>query len=357
MSRFLDPSLSLLAPYVPGEQPRDEALIKLNTNENPYEPGPAVQKALAGASNLRRYPDPEARELVRAVAAFENVDPAQVAVGNGSDELLAFAFMAFCPEEKTVCFPELTYGFYPVFAGLMGARYREIPLRGDFTIDPEDYAGMGGMVVLANPNAPTGIALGLSQIRQLLDSNPDDLVLVDEAYVDFGGESAVPLLAEYDNLLVVKTLSKSRSLAGARIGYAVGSPEVIADLNRIKFSFNPYNLDRLAIALGTAAMEDDAYFRETCAKVVATRERFRKALEARGFKVLPSSTNFVLASLPGTTGGRLAEALRERGILVRYLSPPSIRDYVRITIGTDGEMEAFLKAADSLPDPDAANPR
>lgn len=353
MSRFLDPRLAALAPYVPGEQPRDEALIKLNTNENPYEPGPAVQKALAGAINLRRYPDPEARELVRAVAAFEGVDPAQVAVGNGSDELLAFAFMAFCPEGKTVSFPALTYGFYPVFAGLVGTRHREIPLRGDFSIDPEDYAGSGGMVVLANPNAPTGIALGLDRIRRLLESNPDDLVLVDEAYVDFGGQSAVPLLGEYDNLLVVKTLSKSRSLAGARIGYAVGSADLIADLNRIKFSFNPYNLDRLAIALGTAAMEDEAYFRETCAKVVATRENFRQALEARGFTVLPSSANFVLAALPGYTGSRLAEALRARGILVRYLSPPIIRDYVRITIGTDGEMEAFLKAADSLPAADA----
>ena len=349
MSRFLNSRLQTLAPYVPGEQPRDETLVKLNTNENPYEPGPAVRKALGEAASLRRYPDPEARELVRAIAAFENVEPEQVAVGNGSDELLAFAFMAFCPEGKTVSFPALTYGFYPVFAGLVGTRYREIPLRADFTVDPEDYAGSGGMVALANPNAPTGIALDLAGIRRLAETNPDDLVLIDEAYVDFGGESAVPLLEEYDNLLVVKTLSKSRSLAGARIGYAVGSPELVADLNRIKFSFNPYNLDRLAIALGTAAMEDEAYFRETCARVVATRERFREALEARGFTVLPSSANFLLASLPGFTGSRLAEALRARGILVRYLSPPVIRDYVRITIGTDEEMEAFLKAADSLP--------
>ena len=349
MSRFLNPRLETLAPYVPGEQPREETLIKLNTNENPYEPGPAVRQALADVANLRHYPDPEARELAGAIAAFEKVEPGQVAVGNGSDELLAFAFMAFCPEGKIVRFPELTYGFYPVFAGLVGSRYRQLPLRGDFTVNPEDYAGGGGMVVLANPNAPTGIDLGLRGIRRLLETNPEDLVLIDEAYVDFGGESAVPLLAEYDNLLVVKTLSKSRSLAGARIGYAVGSPELIADLNRIKFSFNPYNLDRLAIAAGTAAMEDEAYFRETCAKVAATRTWFREALETRGFTVLPSSANFVLAALPGYTGSRLAEALRAQGILVRYLGPPAIRDYVRITIGTDEEMEAFLKAADSLP--------
>lgn len=353
MSRFLDPRLESLDPYVPGEQPRGEALVKLNTNENPYEPGPAVLAVLEGPQNLRRYPDPEARELVLAAAAFEGVDPSQVAVGNGSDELLAFAFMAFCPPDKTVCFPEITYGFYPVFAGLVGSRFREIPLRADFSVDPADYKDLPGMVVLANPNAPTGMDMGLSGIRRILEQNPDNVVIVDEAYVDFGGESAVPLLAAHDNLLIVKTLSKSRSLAGARIGYALGGRELIADLSRVRFSFNPYNLDRLAIRLGAASLEDTETFRRNCAKVQETRTWFRAALEQRGYRVLPSQANFLLCARPGMEGARLAEALRGQGILVRFLGHPILRAFVRVTIGTDDEMKAFLAAEDALPPPEA----
>ena len=344
MSRFLSTRFRAVEPYVPGEQPQDQQYIKLNTNECPYPPSPRVVEAVSGAEvqKLRLYSDPEARDLVRAIARRYGVREEQVFVGNGSDEVLAFAFQAYGGPEHTIRFPALSYGFYPVFAQLFGVKAEAVPLRPDFSIDPADYIGCGRNIVLANPNAPTGLALPLEQMERIVASNPDHIVLVDEAYVDFGGESCVPLLKKYDNLLVVQTCSKSRALAGARLGFALAGPEIIADLNRIKFSFNPYNLNRLTILAGTAAMEDEDYFRSCTARVRATRSRVTEALRTMGFTVLDSRANFVFARPSALSGRAYCAALRERGVLVRRWDTPLIADWVRITVGSEEEMEQFL---------------
>jgi histidinol-phosphate aminotransferase len=361
MSRFFSNQLGSLSPYTPGEQPQVKGLIKLNTNENPYGPGPEVARAIKeqSADRLRLYPDPACGELISAIQEYYGLSAGQVMVGNGSDELLGFAFMAFCDEDWEIRFPEISYGFYPVFANVFKTNFDAVPLKENLTIDPADYYNSQGTVVLANPNAPTGIGLSRTQIEGILQNNPDNLVIIDEAYVDFGGETCIPLIADYDNLLVIQTFSKSRSLAGCRVGFALGNPEIINDLNRIKFSFNPYNLDSLSIQIAAAAMKDRTYFEATCQEIMNTREWFSDQMTARGFTVLPSQANFVFVKcspeerLPGgksdlIDGKGYFEALRQKNILVRYFEKPKIQDYVRITIGTKGEMEELLAATDAI---------
>lgn len=344
MSRFFSQRYHAMQPYVPGEQPQDMQYIKLNTNESPYPPSPKVLEAVnhTEVEQLRLYSDPEAKLLIQEIAKQYQVAPEQVFVGNGSDEVLAFSFFGFCDREREICYPDITYGFYPVFAELCGLLVHEIPLREDFTIDVQDYCDCGKNVVIANPNAPTGLSLSLDEIEQILRTNPDHLVIVDEAYVDFGGTSCVPLLFKYDNLLVVQTFSKSRSLAGARLGFALSSREIIEDLNKIKFSFNPYNINRLSLAAGRAAMSDTDYFKACTSEIIRTREKTEDSLRELGFDVLPSSTNFVFARHPELSGADYYQKLRESGILVRHFDKERIRDFVRITIGTPEQMEQFL---------------
>ncbi len=346
MSRFLSPRHRTLTAYTPGEQPR-EKLIKLNTNESPYPPSPAALRALSpeAVARLRLYSDIPARDLCAAIGEFYGVDPAWVLPGNGSDEILAFAFQAF--GEAGVSFPDITYGFYPVWAQLYGLRTAVHPVGADFSIDPDDYRG-GGLIVLANPNAPTGIALPLEKIEGLVRANPDSVVLIDEAYVDFGAASAVPLVSRYENLMVVQTFSKSRSLAGARLGFAAAQPPLIADLNRIRCAFNPYNVGTPAQLMGAAAMRDRAYFDKTRTAIMETREWTRAALGALGFSVLPSSANFLLARLDGADGEALQRALRGRGILVRRFDLPRIRNDLRISVGTPEDMRALINALEGI---------
>ncbi len=344
MKEFWSGRIRDLTPYTPGEQPRERKFIKLNTNENPYPPSPRVIEAIcAGADDtLRLYPDPEARALREAAADYYGLTPEEVFVGNGSDEVLAFAFQAFFDPGDTIVFPDITYSFYPVYCNMFGIRYRQAPLNGDFTVPVEALAGGKG-VVLANPNAPTGIALPEADIRRILEANPDVAVIVDEAYVDFGGWSVVPLIREYPNLLVVQTLSKSRSLAGMRVGLAFGTPNLIAGVNCVKNSINSYTLDRLALAAAKAAIEDRAYFQSCCEKVMATRAWVTERLEKAGFRVLPSSTNFIFVSCPRVPAKTLMEGLRAAGVLVRYFAQPRIDDFLRVSIGTDEEMEVFCR--------------
>lgn len=373
MSRFLAEKFAAMEPYTPGEQPQDMKYIKLNTNESPYPPSPKVRQALlsggampfgAEAQNqgevggqreeetetdkLRLYSDPEAKGLCAAIAEYWGVAPEQVAVGNGSDEILAFAFQAFGSKGKHVSFPAVSYGFYPVFAELFQLTARQVPLKPDFTVDPQDYAQSGGMVVIANPNAPTGIALSLPQIEEVLKSNRDQLVLIDEAYVDFGAESAVQLLPRYDNLMVVQTFSKSRSLAGARLGFALASREIIEDINKMKFSFNPYNVNRLSMLAGVAAMEDTEYFEQCRSEIIKTRQFTAERLTELGFSVLPSKANFLFAKCGKGKGSEYFKNLREKGILVRYWNKPGISDYVRITIGTREDMETLCSVTAAI---------
>jgi histidinol-phosphate aminotransferase len=343
MSRFWSQVVNDLTPYVPGEQPKIANLVKLNTNENPYPPSPRVLAAMqaeqgSDGARLRLYPDPNADLLKQAVARRYAVTPAQVFVGNGSDEVLAHAFMALLKHEQPILFPDITYSFYPVYCGLYGIDHRTIPLSDNFTIDPAKYCGQpNGGIIFPNPNAPTGCLLALDAIEQILRGNPDSVVVVDEAYVDFGGESAIPLTARYDNLLVIHTLSKSRSLAGLRVGYAVGHPALIEALERVKNSFNSYPLDRLAVVGAVAAIEDEAYFQQTCAAVIATREQLTRELREQGFEVLPSAANFVFARHPQRDASELAGKLREHGIIVRHFRLPRIDQFLRITVGTPEE--------------------
>ncbi len=343
MSRFLNSKYQSMEPYTPGEQPRDRKYIKLNTNECPYAPSPKVLDAVTReeTSLLRLYPDPEAKDLITALAKYYQVSEKQVMVGNGSDEILAFCYMAFC--EDGICYPSISYGFYPVFAETFGVRGTAIPLKEDFTIDINDYKNVGKSIVIANPNAPTGMSLSLAQIEEILASNPDHAVMIDEAYVDFGGESALPLLKKYNNLVVIQTFSKSRSLAGGRLGFAIASEEMIADLNKIKFSFNPYNINRLTLLAGIAAVEDVEYFKSCTARIAATREKTTQALQALGFTVLPSKTNFIFANPNEISGTEYFTALREKGVLVRHWQKAPIADFVRITIGSEEEMETFVE--------------
>ena len=350
MSRFLDGRFSRLEAYAPGEQPRDKKYVKLNTNESPYPPSPKVIAAINSAevADLRLYPDPTAVSLRTAIAGRYGLTPEQVSVGSGSDDLLNFCFMAFCGSGTGAAFPDISYGFYKVYGELYGLDCREIPLREDFTVAPEDYYGLGRTIFIANPNAPTGLALTREQLRGVIEHNRGSVVVVDEAYVDFGAESCAPLVDEYDNLIVTQTFSKSRSLAGARVGFALGSKELIADLELMKFSTNPYSVNRLSLLAGEAAMRDGGYFEKCRAAVIAERERTRSELLARGLEVLPSSANFVFARRDGTPGRELFLALRERGVLVRRWDSPRIADWLRITIGSPEDMDALIAALDDI---------
>ena len=344
MSRFLTETLQALEPYVPGEQPQDMQYIKLNTNENPYPPSPKVVKAVNSGEveKLRLYSDPECRQLLAAVAESYGIRPTQVMTGNGSDENLFFAFRAFCDESHGVTFADVTYGCYGVWADLMHLPVKKVPLKADFSLDPADYYHAGCTVVIANPNAPTGLALSVSQVETLLRQNPDNVVIIDEAYVDFGAESCVPLIDKYDNLLVVQTCSKSRSLAGARLGFAFGSEALIADLNRVKFSLNPYNINRLTLLAGAAAVKDKAYFDRCCRAIMDTRAWTVEQLKALGFECTDSVTNFLFVRTDKMEGGALYAALKSRGILVRHFGAARISDWLRITIGTPQQMQALV---------------
>lgn len=343
MSRYLKEELQVLRAYTPGEQPQDQVYIKLNTNESPYPPAPSVAAAITRqeVEQLRLYSDPTGAELKGKLAGLYGVEPENVFLSNGSDEVLNFAFLAFGAEG--VAYPDISYGFYPVFAQLYQLDAVEIPLKEDFTVDYRDYCGIGRMVVLANPNAPTGRSIPVTEIRQICQTNPDHVVLIDEAYVDFGGETALPLVKEFDNLLVTRTFSKSRCLAGGRLGYAFGSRALIEDLEKIKYSTNPYNLDRLTLRLGVATVEAEDYYREKCAAICRTRQWTAGQLEAMGFQVLPSLTNFLFAKTEAMDGQALYQALKARGILVRHFSNPRICQYNRITIGTQAQMEQLVQ--------------
>ena len=347
MSRFF--RLTDLEPYVPGEQPANmERLIKLNTNENPYPPSPkAVAAVTAGElEKLRLYPELAAEGLREAVADVCGVAPDQVCVCNSSDEVLAFIFHGLCP--NGAAFADLTYGFYPVFCRMFGAEGREIPLREDLTLAVEDYRGEKGTVFLANPNAPTGLFLPLDQIRALLEQDRDRLVVVDEAYVDFGGQSAVSLLSDYDNLLITRTFSKSYSLAGGRLGFALGSRELIGDMNTLKFSFNPYNVNRITMKMGEMAMRDREYFEACRDRIVEAREWTKDRLRQLGFTVTDSLANFLFVSSPDIRGGEYMQALRERGILIRHFSVPRIDNWCRVTVGTMSQMQALIEATEEI---------
>ena len=347
MSRFWSATARALQPYVPGEQPKLPNLVKLNTNENPYGPSPRVLEAIRQATtdSLRLYPDPESTQLREAIAGyFGNITSAQVFVGNGSDEVLAHAFLGLLKHERPLLFPDITYSFYPVYCGLYGIDYRTVPLDETFVVRIDDYAIPNGGIILPNPNAPTGRALPLADIDALLRAHPDSVVVVDEAYVDFGAESAVTLVERHPNLLVVQTLSKSRSLAGLRVGFAVGHADLIAGLNRVKNSFNSYPLDRLAIAGATASIEDHEWFERTRQAVIRTRTQLTADLSALGFEVLPSAANFVFARHPRHDAEKSALTLRQRGIIVRHFKAPRIEQFLRITVGTDEQCAALIAA-------------
>lgn len=345
MSRFLSKRFAAIEPYVPGEQPKERQYIKLNTNESPFPPSPQVVAAIneQELNKLHVYPDPQASLLTEAIAAFYGVEKKQIFVGNGSDEILAFSFMAFCDEEKRACFPDITYGFYPVYADLLSIEALQIPLKEDLSIDVADYLNCGHNIFIANPNAPTGIGLPLEQIEAILKTNPDQLVFIDEAYADFGGQSCLPLLSRYDNLLLCATFSKSRSLAGARIGFALASPQIIEDLNKIKFSFNPYNLNRLSILAGAAAMADENYFQDCRRQIMGNRQKTIAGLQALGFTMTDSCANFIFVKHEKLSGQDYYLRLKQKGILVRHFQKPRISDYVRITIGSDREMAELLR--------------
>ena len=350
MKEFWSKRIRDITPYTPGEQPKDRQFIKLNTNECPYPPSPKVLAAIKEAANdrLRLYPDPECSELRAAIAKREGLKPEQVFCGNGSDEILAFAFQAFFDPDREVVFPRITYSFYPVYTDFFGLNRREVPMNPDFS-DPIDLlCGNNGGVVLANPNAPTGIAVGLDTVEKLLRANPDVVVIVDEAYIDFGAQSAVGLIGKYHNLLVIQTASKSRSLAGLRVGWAMGDENLTAALRCVRDSVNSYTLDRLAQAGAKAAIEDEEYFRTTRQKAMDTREWTERALAEKGFTVLPSQANFVFVRHPARTGRELLDGLRQRGILVRRWDRPEIENWLRISIGTRSEMEALVRALDEL---------
>lgn len=350
MKEFWSSRIRALEPYTPGEQPRDRKWIKLNTNENPYPPSPRALEAVRAAAEagLRLYPDPEASALREALAEFHGRKPEEVFVGNGSDEILAFCFQAFFGPEQPVVFPDITYSFYPVYAGLFGVPFRQIPLNEDFTLPVERFLGDNGGVVFPNPNAPTGIALPLAEVERIASGNPRAVVVIDEAYVDFGAESAAACLDRHPNLLVARTFSKSRALAGLRVGYALGSANLIAALNCVKNSFNSYTLDRVALAAAEASVRDRAYFEERRREVMATRTRTAARLEALGFEVCPSCANFLFVRHPDYGGKALYEGLRERGILVRRWDQRRIQDHLRITVGSEADMDALMDALSAL---------
>lgn len=339
-----------VVPYVPGEQPVGDGIIKLNTNENPYPPAPGVEKALRDMADdyavMRKYPDPDAGLLVRALSDFYGVPDESIFVGVGSDDVLAMSFLTFFDSDKPLLFPDITYSFYEVWADVFRIPHKQIPLRGDFTIDPKSYMQMNGGIVIANPNAPTSIYLDVSAIESIIAANPDSVVIVDEAYIDFGGESALPLIDRYDNLLVVQTFSKSRSMAGARVGVAFGSPKLISYLKDVKFSINSYTMSHDVIRMGAAAasLADKAYFEDVVARITATRNDATARLREFGFKVLDSSTNFLFVTHPDHRAEDIYRALKDRKIYVRYFNKPRIDDHLRITVGTPEEMESLYAA-------------
>ncbi|MGF6769309.1 histidinol-phosphate aminotransferase [Paraburkholderia sp. GAS199] len=353
MSRFWSDIVHRLTPYVPGEQPTLTHPVKLNTNENPYPPSPRVLDAIRRelgetADSLRRYPDPTARQLRETVANYHGLRVEQVFAGNGSDEVLALTFQALLKHDKPLLFPDVTYSFYPTYARLFEVDYRTIPLDDNFAIDVDDYTTPNGGILFPNPNAPTGRPLPLADIERLVARNTDDVVVIDEAYVDFGAESAIALIDRYPNLLVIQTVSKSRSLAGMRVGFAFGNADLIDALNRVKDSFNSYPLDRLAQVAAVAAYEDEAWFRDSCAKVIASRERLAAGLAALGFNVVPSAANLLFASHKSHDAAMLTARLREKQIFVRHFNAPRIAQHLRISVGTDAECEILLEALQNI---------
>lgn len=350
MSRFWSSTLLQLAPYVPGEQPKDNRYIKLNTNENPYPPSPSVIEAVKAATNetLRLYPDPNCEDLRAAIAQYYRTEKANIFVGNGSDEILALAFLAFFQQPQPVLFPDITYSFYEVYCDLFRIQSEQVPVTEDFQIQLEDYHRPNGGIIFANPNALTGRTVSIESIEQLLNNNSDSVVVVDEAYIDFGGETAMGLTGKYPNLLVIQTFSKSRSLAGLRVGFAVGAEELITGLRRVKNSFNSYTLDRLALVGAVAAIQDEPYFQRTCRKVVETRDWTVRELGPLGFSVVPSNANFIFIQHRAVQAKTLYVQLKERGILVRYFNRPKVNNHLRVTIGTPEEMTAFLEATATI---------
>lgn len=347
MSKFLSEKFRALTPYTPGEQPQNRKYIKLNTNESPFPPSEkAVAAAFEEAKRLQLYSDPECKILRATLAQKLGVSEDEIIFTNGSDDILNFAFMAFC--DKGASFPDITYGFYPVFAELNHVAAEEIPLRDDFTIDISDYCGIGKAVFIANPNAPTGIALSVAEIEKIVASNPDNVVVIDEAYVDFGAESCVPLIKKYDNLLVTQTFSKSRSMAGARLGFGVGNEALIRDLNTIRYSTNPYNINRMTMAAGVGVLEDEELTRLNCRTVAENREFTMTELERLGFECLPSKANFIFARHPKYSGKKLYEDLKEKGILIRHFEKDRIKEFNRITIGTREQMLSLIAALEEL---------
>ncbi|MBQ8111112.1 MAG: histidinol-phosphate transaminase [Clostridia bacterium] len=344
MSSYLSKRYQALEAYTPGEQPRDMRYVKLNTNESPYPPSPGVLEAVtAEAGRLQLYSDPVCAELRDALAARYGVKRENVFVSNGSDDILNFAFMAFAGDSVPACFPDISYGFYRVYADLHGIDSRQIPLKPDFSVAAGDYMNLDGFIAIANPNAPTGMALSRDEIEGIVKANPGHVVLIDEAYVDFGAESCVPLTSKYDNLLVVQTFSKSRSMAGARLGFAIASEGLIADLEKIKYSTNPYSVNRMTLAAGIAALAADDYNMENCRRVMKTREATAARLRDMGFEVLPSLSNFLFARCPGQSGEALYLALKRRGVLVRHFSDARIADFLRISIGTPEQMDVLFE--------------
>ena len=345
MSKFFSKKYDNLTPYTPGEQPKERKFIKLNTNESPYPPSKkAIEATTEAAGRLQLYSDPEAKLLHEKIAELCSVTSDCVLATNGSDEILNFAFMAFCDDEHPAIFPDITYGFYSVFAELNRVPYKTIPLCEDFSINIDDYCNAGGTVFIANPNAPTGICLSLEEIEKIVASNPDNVVVIDEAYIDFGGESAVGLTKKYNNLLVTQTFSKSRSMAGARLGFGVACPELIRDLNTIKYSTNPYNVNSMTMAAGVGVLCDDEYTRENCKSIIQNREYAAAELKALGFEMTDSKANFIFAKHPDIDGGEIYSSLREKGILVRHFTGKRIAQYNRITVGSREQMEALVGA-------------
>lgn len=350
MSKFLSERYRKLESYTPGEQPKGMEFIKLNTNESPFPPGPKTIASVneSEVKNIRLYSDPESSKLKDSIASLYGLHRENVFVANGSDDILNFAFMAFSDSRTPSIFPDITYGFYPVFAQLHNLPYETVPLKEDFSVDPLDYVCQNKMIVIANPNAPTGKALAPYELEEIIRTNPDTVVVIDEAYVDFGAESCVDLTMRYENLLVVQTFSKSRSMAGARLGFAIGQPALIADLERIKYSTNPYNVNRLTSAAGVAAIEENDYYMENCRQIIENREYTKTELEALGFDVIPSKANFLFAKSEAISGEDLYEKLRAKGILIRHFTKERIKDYNRITIGTKEQMDAFLTAVKEI---------
>ncbi len=345
MSRFLSARFVDLEAYVPGEQPQDMQYVKLNTNESPFPPAPAVLEAVNASeiSRLNLYPDPEGKVLREVLAKHYGVKPENIFLANGSDELLNFFFMTFCDEENPVAFPAVSYGFYPVYANLYHLPYDAVPLREDFRLEPEDYCGIGKNIVIANPNAPTGRIIGVDEIEKIVRSNPDHVIMIDEAYIDFGGESCLPLVEKYENLLVCQTFSKFRSMAGGRLGFAIGSPALIEDLDKIKYSTNSYNINRLTMAAAIATIANNEYYVKNSKIIQANRAYTVEELGRLGFETLPSKANFIFTHCPKVDGGTLYRGLKARGVLVRHWDKPEIADWCRVTIGSREQMDVLLE--------------